>query len=64
MDVDPTKWPITAEFLRVHELLIGARGMPTLSWAYGSMLDRNEAARIPKLVAMSIRRARVHMRAS
>lgn len=64
MDIDPMKWPITAEFLRVYTLLVSARDMPTLRWAYGSMLDKNEAARLPKLVAMGLRRARQQLRAS
>lgn len=48
MPVDETKWPLTAEFLRIHEKERAARQRqhPTLAWAYGAALDKNEQARM------------------
>lgn len=58
MPIDPERWPCTADFLRLYEKHEQARlgRAPTLAWAYGATLDRNDQARVPALVALAVRR--------
>lgn len=57
IDPDPNQWPMTAEFLRLHEKWREAREQraPIPAWAFGAAMDRNDMSRVPKLVALATR---------